>query len=401
MNHLSIQNFGPVKSAELELKSFNFLIGEQSSGKSTIAKLIALFTDYVNLALIASGGKKAWSSCLSMYDLSIYVDDHYRISYDYEDRDFILKIRVFKSRVISRLIIGGEVIEDREEIGIRMTNFKEQFFKGVINSITSELPDMKDKDPRYAALLLKTIIESSLYVPAERIAYSLNDNLKSALSLLEEKVTFTYRRFMVNLEKAKARFKKYDSSLLKITYLNEEDGQYFVDHLSDKRYHLINASSGIQSAIPLLLVLEDAKFRQYSSIVIEEPETNLYPNTQINILRMILKNARVNGRIVTITTHSPYLLSALNNYLFAGYVSKNVSKGGLKSLESIIKEEYRLSSDECSVYSIGESINENGVYCTSLINNQIGMIDSNTLDRVSFKMNEEFEAIQNTYLQNS
>ena len=39
---LIIKNFGPIKDVELELGRFNVLIGEQATGKSTIAKLLAV-----------------------------------------------------------------------------------------------------------------------------------------------------------------------------------------------------------------------------------------------------------------------------------------------------------------------------------------------------------------------
>ena len=41
MKNLIIQNVGPIKVAELELKRYNFLIGPQSSGKSTVAKILS------------------------------------------------------------------------------------------------------------------------------------------------------------------------------------------------------------------------------------------------------------------------------------------------------------------------------------------------------------------------
>ena len=43
MQKIIIKNFGPVKDAEIEIKKVLILIGEQASGKSTIAKLIYFF----------------------------------------------------------------------------------------------------------------------------------------------------------------------------------------------------------------------------------------------------------------------------------------------------------------------------------------------------------------------
>ena len=39
---LIIQNFGPIKHVELDLKKVNVLIGDQGTGKSTIAKVLAI-----------------------------------------------------------------------------------------------------------------------------------------------------------------------------------------------------------------------------------------------------------------------------------------------------------------------------------------------------------------------
>lgn len=399
MRHLIIQNFGPVKSANLELKSFNFLIGEQSIGKSTIAKLIAIFTDYANLSTIVAKGIRAWRLRLQMFDLNIYDNTDYRIQYEYKDNQLHFTISINKNRVITSLSENGERVLNKDLMGrriasLRIIKHKEDFLKSILN----EMQAKDNVDPRYMILSLQALIESSLYVPAERIAYSLHDNMKSALSLLGDSTTYTYRRFMINLEKARARLKKFESPLLKMTYLNEEEGQFFIDEQSKNKYHLYSASSGIQSSIPLLLVLEDIKNREYSSIVIEEPETNLFPNTQVEVLRLILEKARVDGRIVTITTHSPYLLSALNNSLYAGYIERVYGKGVLKSLDNILPKEYRLSSIDCSVYSIGASIN-GGEYCKSLINDEVGMIDSNSLDKVSFSLSDEFDALQDVVLE--
>ncbi len=37
---LIIKNFGPIESVELKLKRFTILIGEQATGKSTVAKVL-------------------------------------------------------------------------------------------------------------------------------------------------------------------------------------------------------------------------------------------------------------------------------------------------------------------------------------------------------------------------
>ena len=150
----------------------------------------------------------------------------------------------------------------------------------------------------------------------------------------------------------------------------------------------------------MLLVLQFAvNNREYSSFVIEEPECNLFPEKQVELLAQILSTVKSENRTLTITTHSPYLLSAMNNYLFAGTLIDKYKDDIRESIEKILSESSWLQPGECSVYSLGEDINGNGVYCKSLIDESTGMIDYNSLDTISAAMSEEFDALENAYIQ--
>jgi predicted ATPase len=46
MRRLIIKNFGPISDVDIEMKKYNFFIGGQGVGKSTIAKLFCLVTNY-------------------------------------------------------------------------------------------------------------------------------------------------------------------------------------------------------------------------------------------------------------------------------------------------------------------------------------------------------------------
>ncbi|KUK57770.1 MAG: hypothetical protein XD81_1399 [Bacteroidetes bacterium 38_7] len=46
MRRITVRNVGPIKDAQLELKKINILIGQQSTGKSTLAK-IACYCSWV------------------------------------------------------------------------------------------------------------------------------------------------------------------------------------------------------------------------------------------------------------------------------------------------------------------------------------------------------------------
>jgi predicted ATPase len=61
---------------------------------------------------------------------------------------------------------------------------------------------------------------------------------------------------------------------------------------------------------------------QNSQFIIEEPELNLFPETQRDLVYYLLEKCSDQAREhrMTITTHSPYILYALNNCMMAGLV---------------------------------------------------------------------------------
>ncbi len=46
MAKLTVRNVGPIREAELEVRKHTIFIGPQGTGKSTLAKLIAIGSDY-------------------------------------------------------------------------------------------------------------------------------------------------------------------------------------------------------------------------------------------------------------------------------------------------------------------------------------------------------------------
>ena len=96
MRKLIIKNFGPVLNAELELKAVNLLIGEQSVGKSTIAKLITIMTDIFSLVTIIRDGHDGWIYQLKTYGLDIYSKDDYHIQYEWLEKEKHLLLTITK-----------------------------------------------------------------------------------------------------------------------------------------------------------------------------------------------------------------------------------------------------------------------------------------------------------------
>lgn len=400
MRKLIIKNFGPVINSELELKAVNLLIGEQSIGKSTIAKLITIMTDIFSLNMVIRYGHKGWSDQLKSYGLDIYSKDDYHIQYEWFEKEIHLILTITNKEASISLTKGKTSIKDTDKITETLAGLKPIFHQEQFLSQLKDLVDnAKGAKPKDLISSLQQLVFNSIYIPAERNFFSFFSKALPALNLVRESIPQNLLRFSLEYQNAKSAYNNYDSPLLNVSYEYDGSDDYFTDHSSNQRNRLSYASSGIQSTIPLLLVLQYAvNKREYSSFVIEEPETNLFPDKQVSLLRHILKTVNSDGRTLTITTHSPYLLSALNNSLFAGLLIKKYGEGIDKELAEIIDKDCCLTQDECSVYSLGESVNGKDFYCKSVVDPETGMIDSNALDGVSLLLSAEFSKLEDLLL---
>lgn len=390
---LHVINFGPITDAKVELRAFNMFIGEQAIGKSTLAKLITIFTDYLSLFKLVVGGVDFWMEALKEFGLHIYKDYPYSIFYNMEEANQQFHIEINNSSISCYFVEDGESITDQATIlnkliGLKKIYHTDEVKKKIMGWIQS---GVKHEE-------IQEVFTNSLYIPAERIIYSVVTNLMPALILSKSTVSPTLLRFMVNLNNAKAEYPNFPIKLLNIDFKYEAGEDLVVLTDTGKPIPLAVASSGIQSLVPLLLVLHySIDKRECASYVIEEPECNLFPTKQVELLKEILKTMMHSSRTLTVTTHSPYLLSAMNNILYAANIVEKYGEGIKRYVDEIVPADCRLSSDDCSVYSLGSDIN-GGVYCRSLMDNETGMIDFNSLDSVSEELSVEFDALQDVIM---
>lgn len=375
MRHLVIRNIGPVKEAEIELKRFNFIIGPQSSGKSTVAKILSTCC-WIEKEVTTTMNEKAIEDADSF--VSLMEDFHKMI--DYFDDDSEIE---FETDVISIILKGKEF-----KIGLK----NQELYRR----------------------------EKICYIPSERNAVTLPE-----LQGFEFGQT-NLRSFLFDWYNAREFYgedNKTDILNLGVRYYYDPSEQKYkdrIEHVNGKTYKipLGSASSGLQSVVPLQIMMQyytnqyfntfaektsfdsDAKTRliqskvidkyvlsvvypgfdpkkrselikeqndrihegnpearalleKYreelerltvpvrTSFIVEEPEQNLYPFTQIDLLEAIVElcsNERGHG--CTITTHSPFILNYLN--VLIERFNKN------------ILDQVKLNPEELGVYSVSE-----------------------------------------------
>ena len=246
---------------------------------------------------------------------------------------------------------------------------------------------------------LNDLFATSIFIPASRSFFaSLQKNIFSFLAQNIEIDTFVkdfgssyesaknlYNEFGISKNKSSIS-KKISEIMNKILNGNYEykDEKDWINSNYGK-INLSNASSGQQEALPMLLIFYIYSFRRVNNLTfyIEEPEAHLFPTSQKHITQIIalLYN---NGADNFITTHSPYILTALNNLILAYDIKE---KKGSKAIDSIVDEEMCINFDELEAYTI-----ENGVLI-SIKDKEERLIGINIIDSVSDDFSNDFDKL--------
>ena len=346
---LKIEKFGPVKQLDIEIKPLTLFIGTQGSGKSTVSKIITIFRNQEWEKQIEEGNKDALMKVFFDFNIDEY----------FQTDSYILYTNA------------------HVEISYQNGEFS-------IKHISEENKPISENS-------------SMLYIPAER---NLVGNLSSALaSIILAKVPLseTIIEYMSLFEKAKKEFPKYEIPFLGVSYEKKDGKERIVVSEEGKSLPLNACSSGLQSVLPMIMVMDYAlRNESFDSFVVEEPEQNLFPENQQELLNFI--SSKLNTEYFKqciITTHSPYMLSCLNVLMLAAKLHQN--ENVKDETEKIISSEYAVNPNDVAVYGLYPAGSSND-YCKSLIANRTGLISINELDSVSEMIGERFDQLYQLYL---
>ena len=141
----------------------------------------------------------------------------------------------------------------------------------------------------------------------------------------------------------------------------------------------------------MLVLLEhlSRQKEQAQSFIIEEPELNLYPTVQQGLMNWLIEKCTKGENDLTITTHSPYILSHLNLLLFAYQVAEN-HPDRADDVAKVVPRESWINPKEFACYHV-EGQKENGVH--SIVNPETGLISYNDLDALAGNSATEFDQL--------
>jgi hypothetical protein len=173
--------------------------------------------------------------------------------------------------------------------------------------------------------------------------------------------------------------------------LGQSEKEYFLRFDDGRRVKLAQASSGHQEALPLLLLL--ARFFSTDNgrgraVYLEEPEAHLFPSTQKQIIELLAEvfRARPGYMCLVLTTHSPYILTSINNLLQAGKLYDGAGPD-VKRLEGVIPLSQTLRPGEVGFYAL-----EDGG-AKAIIDSETGLIDAAVIDGVSDEIATQFDEL--------
>lgn len=390
MASILIKNVGPLKDTGIvELSQFNVLIGKQSSGKSTFMKILC-FCQWLEKQIMTGNDKEL-----------VYNYTHYH--------HFVKDLMRFHR-------LNENFFSNRSEI----------HFKG--EAITIDLIDIKknariSRNPNFEDVRHNVKL---CFIPSERNLVSAIRNIDRAYRTKDNDILFNHI-----FEWSDAKEYASEQKPIKLNVVGQM--AYFYDAKNGKDWIKLNdqgrpispfyASSGVQSVLPVVVMTEyftsselydtvDTSkydiaelFRKITGSInekatierlaekvsrtfkykntklfIEEPEQNLFPESQQALINYLV--ARINlatehtkeQSSLTITTHSPYIITAFN-VLIRAYQAAAIDS---EKTDKIVPCNAHIPLKNITAYYIGTEGN-----FKNIIDNEIEMISGIELDNAS------------------
>lgn len=387
---LIIKNFGPIVEAEIEIKPFMVFIGESGSGKSVILKLLSLFRwIYKKLAL------KSLSKSVGI------TKEHYR---------FRIERMLRESGLEDFCIKGSEAHYYMSDFCVSITcngklnlKYPKQTFNKIILEKISFITDDRFAIPLLVNNQIRGVSPYHLEKTFEDFEESfehLQTNREVKIKIFDVKLSFEkfdiQNRFFLNFKDSKIQLHN-TSSGMKSTSIIELIATYFA---TDKEYmknkytnFIVGIFSGLKNRNTSIFLesLRKVKInKERFSLFIEEPELSLFPNAQKRLVEYLVNlcfylNSKKTIQ-VAFSTHSPYILSALNCLLEASAIF--TKKPELKQeIEKILPKEYWLSIQNFCAYKVKDG------KVKSIIDEETKLILADEIDEVSEEIGEIFDKL--------
>jgi len=411
MERIEINGFLTIDHADFEIRKINILIGAQAQGKSVIAKLAYFFKSFFSDIFIPSIEKfetkrDIEKKCLAQFEQIFprYSWSTQVFSIVYKNGDY--EVSIIRTKTGNKYTLMFNYSKNLADLH---KQFKNRYKLALEEFDARKEPENEKKTMRRKSLFPETIFDNvndsvfsstfkiPIFIPAGRSFFAtLQKNIFSFLASNIDIDPFikefgfryeTSKRFHQDglfrdndaTEVTRKKVDKLVSDIVAGEYVYAEEQDWILN--KGKRTNLANASSGQQESLPMLLILKFWPFiyGKEISFFIEEPEAHLFPVSQKQIISLIATIYNTVGHSFFITTHSPYLLTAINNLVVGqdAYDKANGDTEKLKKLAKVLATDELIRLEDVSAYTLNKGKLE------SIIDTENRLIGANLLDAVS------------------
>ena len=414
---LQVTGFLTIKKAHLEIKKINIIIGPQANGKSLLAKLLHFFKT-INEEFFEGIRLNKSKRDFDKGIITAFEEKFPRYTWEGSSFSIIYDLDEINIKIIGRKNSSGKTsltINYSPLIAKIFTNKKKVYIKHLAEIKTTEKPGRPQFAFAESQVFFEHVIEplrredyssffsNPIFIPATRSFFA---NLqKNYWSLTDDILDIDplISRFGKSYDNAKNLYNiisKHDVFKPKVDVSNclnevikaeyqEIDGDDWIVNDSYK-VRLSRASSGQQEAFPMLLILMMNNYRiaglNFHSMYIEEPEAHLFPDAQAKVVSAILKIFSKQDTNFFITTHSPYILTSINNSIYANQLIES-GKVTEEKFVDISNGSYPINFSDISAYSITKG------QITDIKDYELNLIDGTFLDSISNNFGKIFNQL--------
>jgi len=446
MHKIEIRKNGPIEQLEMNINKFNILIGEQATGKSTVAKSIYFFrtvktliTDYLTqlydsnsynnqsqegITIFKAISHDLKSVFIRLFGYSWDLNPDLYLKYEYYENVWI-EVKMYDDPFALRRYISVNYSEEMKRQISELQKDVRKMRNGRVH-VTTSLALANEERKRDYNVIAQRVNEifhddkEAYYIPAGRSLLTVLSNSRAMMNSFPNLDLIT-ERFMMMIDGVREIYNRgvknahlyypipnrvFSPNKLAEYIVEMQKGEYFYNNgqeelkIQDNNGEMIKinfASSGQQEILWVLNFLYALLLREEKTfVIIEEPEAHIYPTLQKDVMDFISMFTQLGNNEVFITTHSPYVLTTVNNLYYAGVLA---SQGHENQIRKVLGNKSAIPKGTLTAYKLlTKEMAGNEERVISLLQEDGMEIRPDLIDDVSVKVNELYTALYNIEL---